>query len=113
MQTQQQKQVQRREQEALGAESCSGVGVTVKVMGEGGGGQWACHSSYQEGETSSDGKKIKKESNPLLPWGVAFQTFSVAAHRCTWACMSFFLDKDSVPGTPTILKSGWLVLLDL
>lgn len=60
MQTQQQKQVQKREQEALGAESCSGVGVTVKVMGEGGGGQWACHSSYQEGETLSDGKKIKK-----------------------------------------------------
>lgn len=29
----QKKQVQRREQEALGAESCSSVGVTVKVMG--------------------------------------------------------------------------------
>lgn len=29
----QKKQVQRREQEALGAESCSSVAVTVKVMG--------------------------------------------------------------------------------
>lgn len=33
---QQQKQEQRREPEAVGAESCLGVGVTVKVMGSSG-----------------------------------------------------------------------------
>lgn len=38
------KQGQRKEQEALGAESCSSVGVTVK----GDGGHWACQSFHQD-----------------------------------------------------------------
>lgn len=43
----QKKQVQRREQEALGAESCSSVGVS-QGDGKGDGGQRACQSFRQD-----------------------------------------------------------------
>lgn len=52
--------LQTREHEALGAETCSDAGFTVKVMGEGEGVQWACLISHQDLETLHSEDKDKK-----------------------------------------------------
>lgn len=113
-----QEQVQRREQEALGAlESCSGVGVTVKVMGRVMVGndhvKVPAKTQYLSimwmatpRETLHDGTKIQNNLGSLGSWPSSL--FSGAVHKCTCAYRSFlFLYKDGSPGTPAILRPAF------
>lgn len=112
-------QVQRREPEALGAESCSGVGVTVKVMGrvmvDSGHVKVPAKTQYLSimwtatpRETLHDGTKIN--NNP--PW-VALGHGPPAFFL--WLCTNvhvhpglfWFLYKDGSPGTPAILRPAF------
>lgn len=124
-QIQEEKQAQRRGQEALGAESWAGVGITGKVMGEGDGGQWACRSSHQDlvpkyyvnGNTSGNFTQWYKDKNnlPSVTLGHSPPAFFLwlYTNEHMHACLFFFFFyKDGIPGTPTILKPAffWLTL---
>lgn len=111
---QSQVKLQRREHKALGAESCSDVGFTVKVMGEGEGVQWACRSSHQDLETLHGGTRIRNKLTHchLGSWPSDFSLWLWLYTNVHVPTCPFVLYKDSTPGTPTILKSGLFVSLD-